>query len=164
MKFLPDWLTRWTLSRAEEASDPAHLPVVRFIASRSQRWKEGGFRLKPGAFLPAAGATGGLELSVFRTDGLTEAAIWSLAHQHVVPVGRNVHGRADLRRFEIETTSPPLRLVMDETPTRHGNVVDWPDEHDERLALAQELASRARHVEPPAEPKMNPDNSRPRQR
>lgn len=91
-----------------------------------------------------------MELSVFRIDGLKSAAIWDLARKHVLPAGRNLHGRADLTRGQIETTEPPLELVMDESPPRHGNVIRWPAEKDEQLALAQELAARATHVEPPA--------------
>jgi hypothetical protein len=91
---------------------------------------------------------GRLELSVFRIDGLKTPEIWALAHEHVVRPGRNVHGRADLTARQIATTRPPLRLALDESPPRHGNVIDWPRDKDEQLALAQELAARATHVEP----------------
>ena len=148
MNFLRDWLTRWlpSLDKAQTKQDG---PVVtRFIINRSLRLKEAGFRLKTVAFLPKATESGRLELSVFRIDDLGEEDVWELALKHVVPSGRNVHGRGDLKRTQIETTEPPLRLAMDEKPPRHGSVVDWPDAKDERLALAQALVARARHVEP----------------
>lgn len=86
---------------------------------------------------------------MFRIDGLKAREIWDIARKHVLPAGRNLHGRADLTPGRIEATEPPLELVMDESPPRHGNVIQWPAEKDEQLALAQELAERAKHVEPP---------------
>lgn len=148
MRFLPDWLTPW---RRSGARTPAHddMIVTRFIVSSRMRRKDGGFQLKVAAFLPRAADSGRLELSVFRIGELKDDGVWALARKHVVPPGRNVHGRGDLTRSSIETTTPALQLAMDEKPPRHGNVINWPDEMDDRLALAQELVDRAIHVAPP---------------
>jgi hypothetical protein len=146
MRFLPGWLTRWLPSGARSSTDSEDLVVSRFIISRTLRLKGGGFRLKTAAFMPRA-LDLRPELSVFRINGLSAGGIWNLAQKHVVPKDRNVHGRADLTELDIETTAPPLKLEMDETPPRHGNIVDWPNAKDEQLALAQELAARASHHE-----------------
>lgn len=148
MAFLQGLLKRWLPFSRSGRSRP-DLPVSRFIINRNQRRREGGFRLKPVAFLPRESPKGRTELSVFRIDGLKAGEIWNLARRHILPAGRNLHGRADLTAHQVETTEPALRLEMDEVPPRHGNVVSWPAERDEQLALAQELAERARHVEPP---------------
>ena len=150
MASLRDSLRRWLRSsRSGVRPTPSDLPVTRFIFNQNQRRKEGGFRLKPVAFLPRASPNGRLQLSVFRIDGLEHSQIWDLARTYVLPTGRNLHGRADLLRTEIESTEPALQLVMDEAPPRHGNVIRWPADKDEQLALAQELAECATHVEPP---------------
>lgn len=91
----------------------------------------------PRAFLPAP-ETG--ETSVFLIDGLDEESIWAIAENHIVPTlraGRRIHGRADVPRTSVEIVG--LRLVVDNDPPRHANVVGWPAEKDEQLSLAQEL-------------------------
>lgn len=153
MDFLADWRKRFRHWYAERSRQ--HQPdfrVARYITSKRLRWKEGGFALKPAAFLPAMSGAGRLELSVFRTDGLSEGEIWALAVRHVVPLGRSLHGRGDLHARQVALTHPPLSLDMDEAPPRHGNILDWPTDIDEQLALAQELAELAQHHPPPANP------------
>ncbi len=44
----------------------------------------------------------------------------------------------------------PLRVDFDEPPPRHANVLGWPRERDQQLALAQSLATAARSVAPVA--------------
>ena len=92
-----------------------------------------------------------MELSVFRVDGLSEEEIWTHARRYALPPGRNIHGRADLADKAI-AASGPLRVDYDDSPPRHANVVGWPKEKDEQLALAQDLASAARAVPPPPGP------------
>lgn len=94
-----------------------------------------------------------LELSVFRVDGLTEDEIWTHARKYALPPGRNIHGRADMPHEAIAATGP-LHVDYDDSPPRHANVVGWPHAKDEQLALAQDLASAARSVQPP--PRIRP--------
>ena len=152
MSFLADSLKRFrrwrARSRGESQDGP---PVTRFIINRSLRWNDtDGFRLKPAAFLPRKSAGSPWELSVFRIDELGQAEVWRLADLYVVPEGRNIHGRADLTSADIERTHAPLWIDFDEDPPRHANVLGWPEAKDEQLAVAQELALRARH-HPPSE-------------
>ncbi len=63
--------------------------------------------------------------------------------------GRKLHGRADFRLKDLDQRV--LRIELDETPPRHGNVVGWPQEKDDQLALAQNLAELARAFPAPRE-------------
>lgn len=90
-----------------------------------------------------------LEVSVFQVDGLTGLQIWEHGRRHALPPKRNFHGRGDVALRVVEATGP-LRVDFDESPPRHANVVGWPKERDQQLALAQSLASAARSVRPPA--------------
>ena len=85
---------------------------------------------------------------MFRIDNLGKAQIWQLAQSYVVPEGRNIHGRADLTFVDIERTDSPLWIDLDDVPPRHGNVLGWPEDKDEQLGVAQELALRAQHHPP----------------
>ena len=151
MSFLADSLERFRRWRARYRSQSQdEPPVTRFIISKTHRWNDtDGFRLKPTAFLPGRSPGSLWELSVFRIDNLGQAGIWQLAQSYVVPEGRNIHGRADLTSGDVERTDPPLRIEHDDVPPRHANVLGWPEDKDEQLAVAQELALRARHHPPP---------------
>ena len=150
MAFLRSWLTRWRHSPADELLEAEDDQVVaRFVLSSRLRWKEGGFKSKPAAFLPRTSPGGRLETSVFRVNGLGPEGIWDLARKHVVPAGRRVHGRADIATSVLESTAPPLSVEIDNVPPRHGNLVNWPPEPDDQLAVAQELAERAVHYQSP---------------
>jgi len=102
---------------------------------------DGELRFSPRAFMPYRPKGRGLELSVFRIDNLTDRAIWEHVAKHARRPGRNIHGRADFRLGDVD--SSVLSLVLDETPPRHGNVVGWPEEKDAQLALAQALSEVA---------------------
>ena len=123
--------------------------LSRFAFTR--RWvsrASGRFRLKTVAFMPRSAHGRPLELSVFDVDGLSDAEIWEHVRLHALPPGRNIHGRADATVGAVSAMGP-LRAEVDEPPPRHMNVVGWPKERDEQLALAQRLASAAKSVPPP---------------
>lgn len=148
MAFQVDWLKRLLRWIGNRSILPARRTLVtRYIISKSQRWKEGGFRLKPAAFLPRRNPEGRWELSVFKINDLTDREIWDLAREHVLPRGRSLHGRGDLTDTAVRATKV-LHIEFDNSPPRHGNILSWPDEIDDQLALAQELAEQARHVPP----------------
>lgn len=138
------------MSRQHRSASSERLPLTRFAFTRKWISKaDGGFRLKYHAFMPRSAHGRPLELSVFRVDGLTEPQIWEHGRQHALPPGRNFHGRGDMTLGEVDATGP-LRVDFDEPPPRHANVVGWPKERDQQLAVAQSLARAARPVPPMA--------------
>ena len=138
------------MSRQDRPTPTEALPLSRFAFTR--KWisrADGGFRLKYHAFMPRSAHGRPLELSLFRVDGLTDAQIWEHGRRHALPPDRNFHGRGDVTLDMVDATGP-LRLEFDEPPPRHANVVGWPKERDQQLALAQGLARAARSVPPVA--------------
>jgi hypothetical protein len=54
---------------------------------------------------------------------------------------KNLHGRADIQALNILETN--LQINPDNIPTRHANIVGWPELKEERKSIAQELAAKA---------------------
>jgi hypothetical protein len=52
-----------------------------------------------------------------------------------------VRARADIVVRDVEAAS--LRVVLDDMPPRHANVIGWPEEKSARKVRAAELAARA---------------------
>ena len=150
LKNLPTWLARLLRLGTGNPHRPLPdrpLPVTRFAIDR--RWLDkANNQLKAVAFLPKL-EEGGYELSVFRTDGLDSPQIWAHGQAHflsALPANRRFHGRGDFTTADIAAVGRGIRF--NETPPRHGNVMQWPTEEDERMAVAQELAERAELVRP----------------
>lgn len=123
--------------------DTKQIPVTRLAFSRRQVAGRGStFRLRPAAFMPYRG-----ELSVFRIDGLDDRGVWAHLVAHAQRPGRRMHGRGDLRLAELRGDT--LDLDLDDSPPRHGNLIGWPADRGEQLALARELATVARAVPAP---------------
>lgn len=120
---------------AEEAFDEplsATEPLAKFLYIR-----KGHFRIDPlkptwRAFLPRRGVR---ELSVFRTEGLTEAEIWELA---------GIHVKSDPKARAIVTSQTVVNCGLDvdpdNIPPRHANIVGWPAEKDAQMSYAVQLA------------------------
>ena len=109
--------------------------LARFIVSKRDYTLEQR-AVRPRAFLPYRGET-----SVFRTHGLSDAAVWQLAADHVEPSRGRCLARGDLRADMVRST--PLTIDADDSPLRHAVIAGWPDEKQEQLALALELAASA---------------------
>jgi hypothetical protein len=77
-------------------------------------------------------------LSVFRTSGLEEHAIWILGESLRA---QPLKGRADITAAAVEETG--LAVDADDIPPRHANVVGWPDDHSAIELKALELSQRA---------------------
>jgi len=77
-------------------------------------------------------------LSVFRTSGLGEQAIWTIG-ESLRP--QTLKGRADISAAAVEQTG--LAIDADDIPPRHANVVGWPDDHSAIELKAMELSERA---------------------
>jgi hypothetical protein len=81
--------------------------------------------------------------SVFRTDDLSDAAVWDLGDTHVAPGrGKPVVARADLH--ESTVTGNELRVEPDFPPPRHHNVVGWSSDRAANQLVAQRIADSSR--------------------
>jgi len=111
--------------------------LSRFIFSKKQFSAD---RPKPQAFLPPST---NLAISAVWIDNLSDTEIWR--------IGDDVAGRArnkpTLARADIEAeifTDLSLKILPDPEPhPRHVNILGWPSEKDERLALALELCAKS---------------------
>lgn len=80
---------------------------------------------------------------MFCVDGLSEKSVWCLGDEHAAgPRRQDIRARAELMRTEIESVGS-LTLDRDDRPFRHANIKGWPEEKDEKMSLAQELAALA---------------------
>jgi hypothetical protein len=113
--------------------------LTRYLLSK-KLFSRANNRVKPQAFMPPAD----LKLSVFRTDKLSEIQIWKIGEKRVArktKPPRNLHGRADIKALKVVETG--LRIIPDNVPPRHANIIDWPDEKSEIIEIALELAANA---------------------
>jgi hypothetical protein len=112
-------------------------PITRFLTSRKNHFSSKNNVVKPGAFLPYPRT----ETSVFRTIDLPEERIWNLWKNYVDRGQKPLCGRADLQTRTVIDVK--LRLVPDDVPPRHANIVGWPPEKDEQKAFAIALAEHS---------------------
>ena len=95
-------------------------------------------RVKYVVFMPATSG----ETSVFRISSLLENEIWEIGNREVAQVlGLSLLGRADISAFHILAQN--LKLIPDNTPPRHANIVGWPSEKSAQKLIAMELAENA---------------------
>lgn len=139
LKRLAAWLLDGRRGRGRPEERP---PLTRLAFSkRLLRRSNGQLQFRPRAFLPYQRGTHPPELSVFRIDGLDDMGVWEHVAKHAHRPGRNLHGRTDFLLQDLDTSI--LKPELDETPPRHGNIVGWPRDADDQLALAQNLAEIA---------------------
>ena len=113
--------------------------LARYLLS-SKSFSRDNNRVKRQAFMPPAN----LKLSVYRIDKLSEYNIWNIGEKRVArktKPPRNLHGRADIKALKVVETG--LRIIPDNIPPRHANIIDWPDEKSEIIEIALELAANA---------------------
>jgi hypothetical protein len=110
--------------------------LTRFIFSRNDF--NASNRVKPRIFMPQPDGT----VLVFSIDGLHEPHIWSIG-ANLTSEGRNLHGRADIMSSSV--IAHGLRIVSDEPPPRHRNIVGWPpaEQKEDRKLIALQLAASA---------------------
>ncbi len=82
-------------------------------------------------------------VSVFDTDKLQEQHVWAMAANVAQERNQNLHARADILSSSV--LGQGLRVISDEPPPRHRNIVGWPpaEQKEEQKLLAMELAGAA---------------------
>ena len=113
-------------------------PVARYLTSRNH-YSSARQSVKPAAFLPPPDH----RLSVFRIDGLTTEDVCQIGQQRVISnmPGRTLHGFANIVAQAFGDAK--LTITADNNPARHASVVGWPEDKDEQMLIAIELAASA---------------------
>jgi len=112
-------------------------PLARFIFQKNHFSRQNN-RVKYNAFLPNPDG----ETSVFRTDELSEQALWQTGEQVGFQRTQTLYGRGDIRTDKVVEAG--LSVQPKEPPKHHANIVDWPVDKSERMSKAQQLAANAR--------------------
>jgi hypothetical protein len=83
-------------------------------------------------------------LSVFDTHRASESTIWRIGMSIATERNQNLHARADILSSAVSRQGS-LRVVRDEPPFRHRNIIGWPPENqkEDRILIAMELAALA---------------------
>lgn len=127
----------------------ANETVSRFLTSKSQFAKSKNI-VKYSAFKPNRDG----ETSVYRTTGISNTEIWLIGEKFVrTPIAKRhgsctLYGRGDIEAKEILNAS--LALVPKPKPhPRHADILNWPENNENRLMLAIMLANKATLHLPP---------------
>jgi hypothetical protein len=106
----------------------------------SEKMKTDGAHWK--AFLPSK--DGGR--SFFRVDSLSESEVAEIGRQAAATrQDQLLRGWAQVFALDVRG-NPPLRMVVVEPPPRHGIIVNWPPESQDKKKLAMALAGVAKTV------------------
>ena len=118
-------------------------PLAHFLVGKS-KFNRPTDTVNAVAFLPRREKkTGRLALSMLRTRRLSEQEILAVARKHLLPLVKRLFGRADLIAADIPRDT--LRLDPDDKPYEgHVNVLGWPDNEEDQLELAGEIALKAK--------------------
>ena len=84
-----------------------------------------------------------LKLSVFLVEGLVSSEIATIGESVVKahPQAQRLYGWGEINESEVLTAG--LTMDYDDNPTRHANIIDWPQDKAQRLQIQQILASSA---------------------
>ncbi|MBI2869260.1 MAG: hypothetical protein HYX96_05490 [Chloroflexi bacterium] len=113
-------------------------PLGRFLTEHNH-FGGGGVKFK--AFMPPPKT---LALSVFRIHNLTLDQIWEIGENKVIKVmeqEKTLYGVADIKAEIV--TREGLAIKPDPLPSRHTNIINWPQEKYRQLSIAQVLATEA---------------------
>ena len=115
--------------------------LARYIFS-ARHFSREKLRVKAEAFMPSRG-----EVSVFRIDGLGEAATWEIGSDVAMKREQTLYARGDTKTDEIRKIRVDeirLEIVPDEPPPRHANIVGWPENDKPRQKIiALQIAATA---------------------
>lgn len=112
--------------------------LSRYIFDSSQ-YRVLDYTVKYTAFMPRSDD---LRLSVFRTSGLDEPAVWNIGDRVGQVSKRMLRGRGDIVAEVV--IEQKLDVDPDNQPARHANITGWPSEKHKRQEIAQVLASKAK--------------------
>ena len=81
--------------------------------------------------------------SVFRVVNLSETDIWNIGNVNVAePQDKQLIARADIEVSNIEPIGD-LIVKSAEPPERHAIITNWPNQREDQIELAKELALSA---------------------
>lgn len=79
--------------------------------------------------------------SVFRISYISDDEIWNIGDSVGVMREKPTLGRADIASDVV--IAKDLKIVPEEPPERHANIIGWPNDISEQKMIALELASEA---------------------
>jgi hypothetical protein len=114
-------------------------PLARYLTS-SKHYSPQMQSVRPAAFLPPPPE---YHLSVFRIYGLTTEDVCQIGQRKVISnmPGRTLHGYANIVAQSFQDAN--LTIDPDNNPARHASVVGWPEDKQQQVSIAQELAASA---------------------
>jgi hypothetical protein len=122
-----------------EASIADAEPLAIFVYD-SEKMKTDGAHWK--AFLPSKDG----ERSFFRIEALSESGVAEIGKE--AAAGRQdqqLRGWAEIFALTVRN-NPPLQMTVVEPPPRHGIIIGWPPESQDKKKLAMALAGVAKTV------------------
>lgn len=119
-----------------DASVEAHEALARFIFS-NRHFSPQQNRVKAGAFLPNRLG----EVSVFREHGLESFDIWAIGTKVATSRSGSLYAGGDIRAQAVRKLQ--LDVIADKLPSRHANIIGWPDDKATQKIIALELAAAA---------------------
>jgi hypothetical protein len=148
MRFLTRLLSRFGVCTQRSSLGFDQIPERREVLSRfifsKNYFSAPQNRVKPGAFLPSEDP---LETSIFRGDGLNREQIRRNGDEVGVPSGRALKAWGDVPAGGVFDLGLDVR--PDNIPERHAAIIGWPEQKDEQISLAQQLAEAATLQLPP---------------
>jgi hypothetical protein len=120
----------------------AHEEIVRYVFEESYYRKDGSAKAK--AFYPDKSG----RCSVFVTSGLSHQEIVDLGYEHVAPERKPLLGHIPRTAADVRSAELDVELVP--PPDRHAEIFGYPDDRDQMMLRALELAKTARFIAIPA--------------
>ncbi len=81
------------------------------------------------------------ETSVFRISDISDDEIWEIGDSVGVIREKPILGRADITAAVV--MSKDLKIIPEEPPERHANIIGWSNDLSKQKMIALELASEA---------------------
>jgi hypothetical protein len=81
---------------------------------------------------------GNLRMSVYRTSDISEGEIWDFGENVAMERGKPLKGRVDIAVSSVKKNG--LDVVPDASPSRHANIINWPERKEEKMEIAMRLA------------------------
>ncbi len=80
-----------------------------------------------------------LRMSVFRTSDISEEEIWNFGENVAAERGKPLNGRVDITVLSVKNNG--LDVDPDASPSRHANIINWPERKEEQMEIAMRLAA-----------------------